>query len=137
MIALVARIIKKINKYELYFSIKLPPFFKRMCTSWSGSSEARDVLSGMPQDRQVCFQGIAAKLSKETDIETHKMFSESDRIGENTTGNESTDHEREVEGLAGAVANLVVIGNEFEFHRPYSGEPRVDEFIENGEMRSG
>ena len=38
----------------------------------------------MPRDRPICFEGIAAKdlskLSKETDIESRKMFSESNRI---------------------------------------------------------
>ena len=59
------------------------------------------------------------------------MSSESDQMEGNGTGNESTDHEREVEGLAEAAANLVFVCNEFEFDRPYSSEHRVDEFIKN------
>ena len=58
----------------------------------------------MPRQRPVCFEGIAAeetsKLSKETGIERRKTFSESDQMEGNATGNESTDHEREVERLA-------------------------------------
>ena len=44
----------------------------------------------MPRDRPICFEGIAAeemsKFSKETDIESRKIFSESDQIEENATG---------------------------------------------------